>query len=384
MSRYDVIVVGGSCAGSAAAFTLARAGRRVLIIDKAVFPRTKLCGGMIPEKTVSLLSGIYGNPDVVARLTDMSSPSFAIHHARFGKVCKFSRPDRMLYFIDRERFDHYFLKQAQDAGCETVCGARVVHAGDGRVVIHSGQEISAPYIIGADGAMSAVRASLYGRPKKKDYAFALEADIGYEQLTCFEHGEELHPMIFFGYMNSGYGWVLPKKQFATVGLGGMVHANGAGMRHLFRVFLAGLLKAGVPFPERINGFPVPFRNLARKPGQGGVLLTGDAAGFVEPLTGEGIYYAVLSGALAAEAILGSSDPATRYNDLVRKQITPLFRQAGFAKSLYYKPAILRWAMRKMMGNAKYCKYYLDVLSGEMDYKAYIKTLLKDRANYASE
>lgn len=382
--KYDVIVAGGSCAGSAAAFTLARAGRSVLIIDKAVFPRAKLCGGMIPLKTISLLNEIFGNPESIARLIDSQCSSFAIHHAELGKVCRFSRPDRSLYFINRERFDHYLLKQAEAAGCETACGRKVIKAGDGGVVTDLGQEISSSYVIGADGANSAVRASLYPNQKKRDYAFALEADVEYEKLKCFDRDEGRHPMIFFGYMNAGYGWVFPKIGFATVGLGGLVRANRTSIKRLFSLFLGSLLKTGASLPDRIGGFPVPFHNLAGKPGKGAVLLAGDAAGFVEPLTGEGIYYAILSGTLAAQAILTSTDPAARYNALVKDRIHPLFRQALFVRRLYYKPRVLQWVMHKMAENGKYCKYFMDLLSGEADYRSYFRAVLKDRRKYASE
>jgi geranylgeranyl reductase family protein len=384
MKKYDVIVAGGSCAGAAAGFSLTKAGKSVLIIDKAVFPRKKLCGGMVPEKTMTLLKDVYGEAVSENIPIDSTCSAFGIFHATLGKVCKYSHPSNKLYFVDRGTFDHFFLNQAQAAGCEVLCGHKVTEVKENSVTMDSGEEIFSSIIIGADGANSMVRKSLSSEIKKEDYTIGLEVDIDYNQLNCFDDEGGVYPKIYFGFMNFGYGWVFPKKAFATVGLGGMVHKNNVNVRQLFSTFLKSLLKNGNPVPDRFSGFPVPCHNLIKKPGLGNILLCGDAAGFVEPITGEGIYFAILSGQLAARAILGSDDPADRYNRLIRKRVFPLFRQALFMRPLFFNPRIFSYAMHKMMNNGKYCKYYLDLLSGELDYRGYIKTALRDRNEYRSE
>ncbi len=386
MKRYDVIVVGGSCAGAAAAFTLAKEGKKVLVLDKAVFPRTKLCGGMITAKTVSLLSGIYGAPGPVHELIGSKETSFAVYHAGLGKVSQSSHEDRELYFIDRAVFDHFFLKQAEAEGCEVLCGHKVKAVDGGTVRTDRGEEFSGTSIIGADGALSAVRRSLYPAPARarRDYAFALEVDVAYGELRCFDGEGPICPRIYFDYMNTGYGWVFPKKHFVTVGLGGLVRGNRENMGRLFRVFLGDLMKEGFPLPEKIKGFPVPFHNYVRRPGVGNILLAGDAAGLLDPLTGEGIFYAAESGRLAARAILDAPDPARMYNRLIAAHIHPIIRQGRAVRHLYFRPAVLAYAMKKMAGNAKYVRYYLDFLSGEVDYIRYIKTVRKDRNIYPSE
>ena len=384
VKKYDVVIAGGSCAGAAAAFSLTKAGKRILIIDKTVFPRKKLCGGMVPEKTITLLKDIYGNSISANIPIDSTCSAFGIFHATLGKVCKYSHPSNKLYFVDRESFDHFFLKQAAAAGCEVLCGDKVTGVKKNSVITDSGQEFFASFIIGADGANSMVRKPLYPEIKKEDYTIGLEVDIDYNQLNCFDNDGGVYPRIYFGFMNFGYGWVFPKKAFATVGLGGMVRKNNVNIRQLFRTFLKSLLKNGNPLPDRFSAFPVPCHNLIKKPGLGNVLLCGDAAGLVEPITGEGIYFALLSGQLAARSILDSDDPAGCYNRLIRGQILPLFRQALFMRPLFFNPRIFSYAMYKMMNNGKYCKYYLEMLSGELDYVGYIKTVLKDRNKYCSE
>lgn len=384
MKKYDVIVVGGSCAGAAAGYRLAKAGKSVLIIDKAVFPRKKLCGGMVPDKTITLLKDVYGEAVSENIPIDSMCSSFGIFHATLGKVSKQSHPSNKLYFVDREVFDHFFLNQSESAGCEVLCGHKVTEVKQNSVITDSGQEIFSSFIIGADGANSMVRKSLYSETKKEDFTIGLEVDIDYNQLNCFDNGGGVYPKIYFGFMNFGYGWVFPKKEYATVGLGGMVHKNNVNMRQLFKIFLKSLLKNGNSVPDKFSGFPVPCHNLIKKPGHNNILLCGDAAGLVEPITGEGIYFAILSGKLAARSLLDTDDPTERYNRLIRKEILPLFRQALFMRPLFFNPRIFSYAMHKMMNNGKYCKYYLDLLSGELDYTGYIKTVLRDRNKYRSE
>jgi menaquinone-9 beta-reductase len=380
METYDVVIVGGSCAGAAAAYTLSKSNRKVVIVDKAVFPRKKLCGGLLTEKAVSMLKEIYGDiaPDNFVLL---SSSAFGIYHADLGKICKYTDSADRLFAVDRAGFDHYFLEKAASAGCKILCGQTVRETGPGRVVLNNGQVLSGDFIIGADGPHSIVRKAVSPDIKKADYAIGIEADVPYEHLKCFNDEDGIYPQIYFGFINAGYGWVFPKPSFVTVGLGGLTHPNAKSLKDHFRLFLRHLLKHEGMIPERLKGFPIPFHNFIKKPGKGNILLVGDAAGLVEPITGEGMYFAMLSGKLAAEAILSQRDPVKAYNEAVNKKIHPLFRQAYWMRRAFYHRRMSLYAMRKMRSNAKYCKYYLELISGTIDYKGYLRLILKDRNHY---
>jgi geranylgeranyl reductase family protein len=381
-TKYDVVIVGGSCAGAAAGYMLARVGKKVIIIDKAVFPRKKLCGGMITEKTVNLLAHVYPNirqEDYV----DSSYSAFGIFDAVGGKICKYSHPTKKVYFVDRSVFDDVLLNQAATAGCDVICGQRVVRVIGKSVITDSGLHVSGEFIVGADGANSVVRPLLASSYNRKDYSIGLEIDASYDELKCFDSRDKSYPRIYFGYINYGYGWVFPKKSVVTVGLGGPLRQNEQNARELFRIFLKAVSNDAALLLDKISAFPVPFHNLILKPARVNVFLAGDAAGLVEPVTGEGIYFAILSGTYVAEALTNGGEAAERYNSLIRTKIHPILRQARLMKKIYFNRYILRYAMYKMQRNAKYCKYYLDLLSGDIDYVQYIAAVLRDRGKYPS-
>ncbi len=381
MEKYDVVIVGGSCAGAAAGTILAKAGWNTLIIDKAKFPRQKLCGGMITEKTVRLLQEIYSvSCDTII---DSRYNAFGVYHSSLGRVSS-HRSDATLSMIHRDTFDDFFLKEAKKAGCKTYLGDKVVRIHNTTIInTASGREIAADFIIGADGGHSIIRKQLYGSKKDEGSHIGLEVDIPYENLKYYLPQEEIFPWIFFGYVKTGYGWLFPKKDFVTVGLAGMPLNDDKNLLVAFKRLLATVCLDPARIIGEIKGHPVPLNARCDETGSNNILLIGDAAKLVEPLTGEGIYFAALSGSLAAKAILTQGDHAHMYNSLVKQHINSHFQQARLARAIYFNKLINAYAMHKMKGNAKWCKYFLGLLSGEMDYIGYFKTVLKDRTVYSS-
>jgi geranylgeranyl reductase family protein len=380
MEKYDAVVVGGSCAGAAAGITLARAGRNTLIIDKAEFPRQKLCGGMITEKTIRLLQKIYTVS--FDNLIDSRYNAFGVYHASLGRISS-HRSEHILSMIHRDIFDDFFLKEAKKAGCTVYLGDKVIGIREGNINTAGRREIAADFIIGADGCHSVIRKELHRTIKDKNSPMGLEVNIALDNLKFYLPCEEVFPWIFFGYVQSGYGWVFPKKDFATVGIAGLAHYDDKNLLVALKFLLAAVCVDPDRVMGEIKGHPVPLNNCFEEPGFGNILLVGDAARLVEPLTGEGIYFAALSGRLAAHAILTHGDHAGIYNVSVKRYLSSLFRQARLARALYFNRWISSYAMHKMKGNAKWCRYFLALLSGEMDYVKYFKTVLRDRTVYPS-
>ena len=383
MEKYDAAIIGGGCGGAAAGYILAKAGKKTIIIDKAVFPRKKICGGMITEKTVSLLKRIYDDADT-SEAIDSSCRSFSIYHADIGKICTCSDPVYKLYFVERDRFDDFFLKKAGQAGCYVACGEKAVSVNGNSILMKSGNEVTADYIIGADGANSVSRRHLFPNPNKEIFSIGFQLDVPYESLNCYARPQDIRPIIYFGFINDGYGWIFPKKNIVTVGIGGSVRSNEINMKTLFIRFLRSVMNNPECFLHGIRAFPIPFHNLVKKPARGHFCLVGDAAGLVEPLTGEGIYFALLSGEFAARSIIAGGDCSRRYNRLVGKNIHSFFKQGNFLKKVFFHRTIFLYAMHKMMRNAKYCKYYLKLLAGEITYTGYIKKILRDRKVYPTD
>jgi flavin-dependent dehydrogenase len=285
--------------------------------------------------------------------------------------------------IHRDVFDDFFLKEAKKAGCTAYFGDRVIGIRDGNINTADGREIAADFIIGADGCHSLIRKELQRTTKDENSPIGLEVNIAYDNLKFYLPSEEVFPWIFFGYVQNGYGWIFPKKDFATVGIAGLTHYDGKNLLAAFKLLLATVCVDPVRVMGEIKGYPVPLNNCFEEPGIGNILLVGDAARLVEPLTGEGIYFAALSGSLAAYAILRQGDHAGIYNVAVKKHLSSLFQQARLARALYFNRWISTYAMYKMKGNAKWCRYFLALLSGEMDYIKYFKTVLRDRTVYPS-
>lgn len=378
MEKYDVVIVGGSCAGAAAGTILAKAGRNTLVIDKAEFPRQKLCGGMITEKTVRLLQEIYSVS--FDTIIDSRYNAFGVYHSSLGRVSS-HRSDAPLFMIHRDTFDDFFLEEAKKAGCKTCLGDKVVRIHNTTINTASGREIATDFIIGADGSNSIIRKQLYGSTKDEVSPIALEVDIPYKNLKYYLPQEEIFPWIFFGYVKTGYGWLFPKKDFITAGLAGMLLNDDKNLLVAFKRLLAAVCLDPTKAIGEIKGHPVPLNARCDETGSNNILLVGDAAKLVEPLTGEGIYFAALSGSLAAKAILTQGDHAYIYKSFVKQHINSLFWQARLARAIYFNKLINAYAMYKMKGNAKWCKYFLGLLSGEMDYIKYFTTVLRDRAVY---
>ena len=295
-AAFDVAVVGAGPAGSAAAAVLAQAGLKVSLVDKARFPRDKLCGGLLSQRSMHAIRNVFGAG--CAPPIDATATGAAVFHKRQALV----RVDgcQPLHFTSRRRLDAYLVEQAVASGAVAIEGAAFTafDPDQGTVALTGGRALSATFVIGADGAASRVRKQLGIAMDRAGFAVGLEVEVPRSALAR----DVLDPEIYFGIADWGYGWVFPKSDTATVGIGGLAAANG-DMRARFREFCVAAI-GRVP-EQPVCGSPIPFGNFVRRPGRGSTLLVGDAAGLVEPLTGEGIAFAVQSGFHAAQAVMAA-------------------------------------------------------------------------------
>jgi flavin-dependent dehydrogenase len=112
LNKFDVTIVGASCAGAAAGYALAKGGKNVALIDKATFPRDKLCGGMVTEKTIKLLHNVYGEfPH--NEIIDSEYFTYGIYHKDYGKICKFTSDNRRLFLLSASYLMNFFIKRRQ-------------------------------------------------------------------------------------------------------------------------------------------------------------------------------------------------------------------------------------------------------------------------------
>jgi geranylgeranyl reductase family protein len=367
MSRehFDVLVVGGGPSGSAAARTLAAAGRTVCLIDKATFPREKLCGGLITLRSKRIFEDIFEsswNDEIFNSSTDISFFS----NGRFlANVEGYSR----LFFTMRYDFDNYLLDLARAAGAHLKLAHTVSHFDLDRKLIslESGLEISFDHLVGADGVNSAVAKQLFGSSFNADtIGFGLEVEVPRSHLPA----QSDHVEIDFSAAQWGYGWIFPKRNNFTIGVGG-IHKFNPDLRLRLDQYLNHKGLAASEF--KVKGQYIPFGDFRKRPGSGDVLLCGDAAGVVDPITGEGIAYAMQSGRAAARAILnanpGEAGSALHLYSKAYDEIASSIRQANFWRHLIFSGLARRPFAWAFVDAGTLQRGFLDILAGKHEYNA---------------
>ncbi|MCW2976148.1 MAG: hypothetical protein JWM06_1429 [Actinomycetia bacterium] len=318
MSAFDVAVVGAGPAGSTAAYRLASAGASVLLVDRATFPRDKPCGGGVTMRAARLLPfSLY--PVVEDRVTRLEC------RLRYGP--RFERRARqpIVLMTQRRRLDHFLLEQAAAAGADVRDGVKVTDVRpDGLTV--DGEEISARIVLGADGCNgTAARAlDLGGDPV---HGVALEANYPYDARFAGAM------VIEIAVVRGGYGWIFPKGDHVNVGVGGDASEGPRLREHLARVCREHGIDPDTATETR--GYRLPMRRPGSPLARGTAAVIGDAAGLVDPFSGDGMYEGFLSAQLAAEAALrvlsGHAAGLEPYEDAVARRITPLTAAGWGAK-----------------------------------------------------
>lgn len=292
---HDVVIAGAGPAGGMAALRLAEAGARVLILERHPLPRDKACGGALTILPVVELLGpgierqVKANAENSRWQLDFGPPVDESH-------------DYGAWMVKRRDFDMHIVERALAAGAvelrDNVGVAHVEELPDRvRVTTRTGETIEARYMVGADGAAGKTAAAI-GLARTSRPALALDSDV---EVTAAGWEAEGGRMSFnFACIPGGYGWVFPKDGYLSCGVGSWTRA--AGLPGHLDAYLARALPAGSIRHEVRRGHPIPMYEGPRRISTQRICLTGDAASLVEPILGEGIRFALASGAVAAEVI----------------------------------------------------------------------------------
>ena len=345
-SWYDVIVVGMGPAGSSTAYELSHAGLSVLGLEKYTHPRYKVCGGALSARIDHILPPEY--KEVVEESVHRLQFSYSPEESYFVES-----PEPFAFMVMRSRFDKWLMSRAQQSGTEVhedEAVKKLETLPDGIAVTTTKGKYCGRVVVGADGAMSVVAQQLFaGRGLRK--IPALESEI----FGVSEIREPLSPqpgalklaIISLNAAKKGYGWIFPKRDGLSIGVGEFVRGDSRPKRSFQQFSQEEPSLAGLTIPTPV-GHPIPVFN--RYPGvkgnkwngglvHGRAVLVGDAGHLVDPLLGEGIMYAVRSGQLAGESIVnflqGEQDNLEEYEHAIMREFAEEFRIASKLNRVVY-------------------------------------------------
>ncbi|MHA1663914.1 MAG: NAD(P)/FAD-dependent oxidoreductase [Candidatus Thorarchaeota archaeon] len=307
---HDLIIVGGGPGGSACAREAAKAGLDVLLLEKDEYPKRKMCGGGFRASLPDLLDF-----DISPVIEHEACGSNIYAPSGLKVVC--SKPEVTGYTVKRELFDKFLIEKASEAGADVRTGIEVADVQEWstgvRVSCRDGSTFSARYLVGADGVNSRVARSTGLKPRwdEKEIGLCIEAGVSmdYDEIMRitqgpYEDSKRVCIEIFFGGLQHGYSWCFPKKDEVSLGMGCLM-PYATGLKKAWKKFISKF--------EELNRIKVDISNAKamRVPLAGPIdttitkriMLIGDSAGFVSPATGEGIYYAIETGQMAARTIV---------------------------------------------------------------------------------
>jgi len=309
----EVIVAGAGPAGAAAARTLAAAGVDTLLVDRAAFPRNKPCGGGLTMRAMARF------PWLAKAISDIDIHTVSKLHLEGpdGSVLKLEADEPVGILIRRVEFDHSLVKAALAAGARLRERFEITQASQTTAGItlqsRTGETLRAPVVVAADSVHSVIgkRLGVNAKWPAKSIAIDMMEETPHDTLRA-RHPDVV--WIAYAYKGlDGYAYIFPKTRHVNVGIGCLLsHFKGEmpGRPYDMQVaFVQSLVDSGElegrSDRDYFTPFLIPVGGPLAKSYQGRVLFVGDAGGFVNGFTAEGLYYAMISGELAGQAIVAA-------------------------------------------------------------------------------
>ncbi len=309
--KYDVAIIGAGPAGSTVAKNLSEKGYNVILTDKSKFPRDKPCGGGLPIKIFEKFQYLK-DEDLIESYTYGG----VIYSSSLKYRVQIKKTKPILGMVIRKKFDHDLVKLAVNNGTKFIDGKKTIDLKisnkKGLIIFNDGTKIESDIIVGADGVFSttAKKTGLIKGKRNVSISLYSESSMKYEKMNKYfsQKRNGIMHLKLFGI--SGYGWVFPKKNHINIGIGEINldkdnKKSKINLKSIIERYIK-LLKESELIPKDLNinkikGAAIPNYPL-EKTYSDRLLIVGDAAGFANPFTGEGIFYAMDSAKMAAETI----------------------------------------------------------------------------------
>lgn len=385
-----VLIIGGGPAGSSCGITLQKAGVDCCIVDKAKFPRVKLCAGLFTHKSQKSLLDILGAEDYA----DAMSQVLVSKEEEFGlwlrdkQLVSSMQPetaqrvgvpqdgtgwDGHIHLVDRPAMDNYLLRYYQRLGGKLIegDGLKDMDFAQKTATLSSGQIIHYQYLVAADGAASRIEHQL----QKYDKTFQPK---GMGMTTCLEINVDREDLdkrgvhIYFEAIPKSYAWLFSKGKKVCLGIGKLDSVE-ADIQQCMRDFCT-MIHLQHPEKYPLKGALLPFGNVMKQPlWKDHVLFVGDAAGLVEPLTGEGIFYALQSGHDAAKSLINGNVQEYLNDVSVLKAIIEKGRRY---QKMLENPRLAKFLYEHAPRNVRFISYFYHTQIEQRSTDPFWKTCLK--------
>ena len=367
VSDLDVIVAGAGPAGAIAARDLARGGAHVALVDGS-FPREKPCGGGVTARALALIG---------PEMPEIGPFGRTVHAVRFqadrGAAEVDLEPGAELEVFSRETFDGALLKLAISTGaCHATSRVRAIsrEGGGWCVDLANGECLRAPWLLGADGAGGPVRRKVFRAFERRHLSIAAGSYVD---------GAECHEIVI-GFVEHprGYLWSFPRPGHLAVGACAQADEASTAEMHAITDRWLDTYPAAAGLPRRRYAWPIPSLDThdldCERPSGPRWMLLGDAAGLVDPITREGIYFAIRSGMLAAQSLLGA-DGAREYDGAIRDEIHTELRRAAALKAGFFRPRFTRLLIQALNTSPGIRAVMADLVAGRQPYRGLKRRLL---------
>lgn len=377
---YDVVIVGGGPSGVACGIQLQKSGINNCIIDKAVFPRKKLCGGLITEKTYNLLSDLCDHNEAVFSPAIRQNACSVAIYSENTKLAT-ATPKTNIRIADRECLDNCLLDFYKSLGGKVFEDKKVsaLMLSESAVLTSDGDRFCFNYLIAADGVNSIIRAKT---GKKIDsLGLCLETEV----MTSPSFIKQGEIQIHFGVIKNGYSWVFPNGNSYKIGFGNTYKKHNPYKEQ----FIAYLNMLGISDEStcRIEGSFIPYGGCMTNPTfNDNVFFVGDAAGMVDPLYGEGLYYAYVTGCSAADSISHYSDNAAKHYAKSTEKVVRQIRSCVYIKRFFFSPFIQKQFKKHIKGRNRFLSFYVDfqISRYSYDFVHFYKLFVDYKTKYKKE